>query len=286
MNAATIQIFLPHGEPRGIKIAEITTRIVQAVSFPRTRLEDLLKREEIDSIGVYFLFGEGKGVKPLAYIGQTEDLRGRLKTHNVNKDFWHTGIFVISRTRSFTQAHIRYLEWTAIQKAMEAGRYELENNTQKNKPHVTEAIEADLKEAFETTKILMGTLGFPLFEPLASMDRRRKDVFYCRRKSGGDARGQLVEDGFVVFKGSLARKRIQPSAESYLTRWREPLLEKGVLEDRGDAYVFTQDYLFPSPSNAASIVLGSGGTQWKDWVTEDGRTLHDVLSADSEGNSK
>jgi hypothetical protein len=30
--AKTIQIFLPDGDPRGIRIAEITTRIVQAIS--------------------------------------------------------------------------------------------------------------------------------------------------------------------------------------------------------------------------------------------------------------
>ena len=30
----TIQFFLPEGEPRGIRIAEITTRIAQAVFVP------------------------------------------------------------------------------------------------------------------------------------------------------------------------------------------------------------------------------------------------------------
>src|SRR6266478_2661705 len=36
--AKTIQIFLPNGEPRGIRIAELTTRIVQAVLIPRSDL--------------------------------------------------------------------------------------------------------------------------------------------------------------------------------------------------------------------------------------------------------
>lgn len=31
----TIQIFLPGGDPRGIRIAEITTRIVQVIEVPR-----------------------------------------------------------------------------------------------------------------------------------------------------------------------------------------------------------------------------------------------------------
>ena len=39
IDAKTIQIFLSDGDPRGVRIAEITTRIVQAVQVPRIRLE-------------------------------------------------------------------------------------------------------------------------------------------------------------------------------------------------------------------------------------------------------
>ena len=35
----TLQVFLPEGTPAGIQIAELTTRIVQAVSVPRTHLK-------------------------------------------------------------------------------------------------------------------------------------------------------------------------------------------------------------------------------------------------------
>ena len=31
----TIQIFLPGGDPRGLRVAEITTRIVQVIEVPR-----------------------------------------------------------------------------------------------------------------------------------------------------------------------------------------------------------------------------------------------------------
>ncbi len=40
----TIQFFLPQGEPRGIRIADITTRIVQAVLVPRSKLSAAAKR--------------------------------------------------------------------------------------------------------------------------------------------------------------------------------------------------------------------------------------------------
>lgn len=118
--AKTLQIFLPTGEPRGIRIAELTTRIVQVVLIPRSELAEAKKRPELDQPAVYLLFGEPESAaKPIVYVGQTEDLRSRLDLHNSKKDFWRTAILGISKTGSFTQAHIRYLEWYCIQKAKE-----------------------------------------------------------------------------------------------------------------------------------------------------------------------
>ena len=53
----TIQIFLPDGNPRSIKIAEITSRTVQAILIPRSKLDYILTREELSNVGVYFLIG-------------------------------------------------------------------------------------------------------------------------------------------------------------------------------------------------------------------------------------
>ena len=39
----TIQIYLPDGNPRSLKIAEITSRTVQAVLIPRSVLDEASK---------------------------------------------------------------------------------------------------------------------------------------------------------------------------------------------------------------------------------------------------
>ena len=44
----TIQIFLPSGDPRGIRIAEITTRIVQVIEVSRSLLQEFLEMPESD----------------------------------------------------------------------------------------------------------------------------------------------------------------------------------------------------------------------------------------------
>ena len=72
----TIQIFLPLGDPRGIRIAEITTRIVQLIEVPRPQLDVFLAMPESEQVAVYFLFGQSDdGAEPKVYIGQTGDLR-------------------------------------------------------------------------------------------------------------------------------------------------------------------------------------------------------------------
>ena len=71
MSAApkTIQIFLPSGDPRGIRIAEITTRIVQAIEIPRSLLHDFLKMPESEKVGLYYLIGDSNSWR-------AHDLRG------------------------------------------------------------------------------------------------------------------------------------------------------------------------------------------------------------------
>ena len=66
--AKTIQIFLPDGNPRGIRIAEITSRTVAAIQIPRSKLDDAAKRNELTNVCVYLLVGESDS-KPIVYIG-------------------------------------------------------------------------------------------------------------------------------------------------------------------------------------------------------------------------
>jgi len=54
----TIQIFLPAGDPRGMRVAEITTRIVRVIEIPRSQLTDFTKTPEAQQVGIYFLMGE------------------------------------------------------------------------------------------------------------------------------------------------------------------------------------------------------------------------------------
>lgn len=282
MPAQTIQIYLPFGEPRGLRIAELTTRIVQAIQVPRARMEQFFARPECGSIGLYFLFGPNPdGSSPLAYIGQTEDLRSRLSKHHSDREFWRTAVVIVSRTQSFTQAHLRYLEFLSIQKAGETGRYLLENGNAGSKPFVPEPMQADVIDAFETVEVLLATLGFPIFEPLQdTRSNNPAELLHCRGPKA-EATGKLVTDGLLVLAGSTAWKEFTASSGLWIRQIHGELLRTGVLEDQGDSLRFTRDHLFESPSAAAGAVLARNANGWQEWRDQSGRTIHDLYRAES-----
>ena len=275
----TLQIFLPEGTPAGIQIAELTTRIVQAISVPRTQLESFYARAEAQYVGTYFLFGgEDDERKPVAYIGQTEDLRQRLKQHDANKEFWTRAIIVVSRTQSFTQAHIRWLEWHSIAKAKEANRYQLENGNLGSEPFVTEAIQGDLWEIFETGSLLLQSLGYPLFEPFISTATKDEEetTWYLKRR-GAVATATFTSEGLVVHQGSVCSKDFTPSARhSAFAKRREELIKAGTLKEGHRGLEFRENYPFRSPSGAAAVVSGGHANGWIEWKNAEGKTLKEV----------
>ncbi len=275
----TIQIYLPSGEPRGIRMAEITTRTVQTILIPQGQLRHAKNRPELDQVAVYFLFGEpDEDALPLCYIGQTEDVSTRLDRHSAEKDFWNTAVVAISKTQSFTPAHIRWLEWHCVRQATAAGRFQLDNSQNPREPFVTEPLQDDCLDAFETLSILLTALGFPLFEPLVASPA--EEAFVVK---GPDAEGKgvLTDEGFLVRKGSLCRKQITESAKTTVEAARNRLFASGVLQEHNDTQlIFASDHLFRTPSGAAIVVLGRSVNGWAEWKTEDGKTLHEVKRAE------
>jgi Domain of unknown function (DUF4357) len=298
MSGKTIQIYLPNGDPRGMRIAEVTTRIVRVFEIPRTELSKFLTRPEANQVGVYFLFGENEAGNLACYIGQSGSVGERLKSHNINKDFWTRAIAVVSLTNNWTQTHVTYLEWLCLQAAKKALRYELDNGNEGSKPFTPEALEADCQEVFETVRFLTTALVFPppfdelitkqkiqlntAQQPSAnnseSMAEAERLIYTCKGRGEADAQGVYTTDGFVVFKGSKARKDVVDSIKNnskYMER-RVDLLGHGKLRLVGEVLEFMEDVLFTSPSGASNIVMGRTSNGWVDWILPDGRTLHDV----------
>ena len=57
MASATIKLFLPRGDAKSLRTAEISNWTGKAVAAPRTELDELFAREELDKAGIYILIG-------------------------------------------------------------------------------------------------------------------------------------------------------------------------------------------------------------------------------------
>jgi hypothetical protein len=63
---------------------------------------------------------------------------------------------------------------------------------------------------------------------------------------------------------------------------RQNLIERGVLQQEGNHYRFTQDYAFSSPSTAAAVVLGRSANGRIEWKDGQGRTLKELQEKQAE----
>ena len=302
-SAKTIQIYLPKGNPRGLRLAEMTTRTVRLIEIPRIHIDDFFAMPEANQVGLYFLVGDTDSIdKPLLYIGQTGDLKRRLNQHH-EKDFWTRAFVMLSTNNSMTQTHALYMEHKAIATAIEVGRYEIKNGNTGNRPHTPDPLKADCEERFYTLDVLLSTLGQPIFETLSISEHKAYStelasivnsddqvttnieiptieltppVFYYKVKDG-DAQGYYDDDGFVILAGSLIRKVQTPSAPPFVTRLKENLLGSGKLIAVNDkSYKLTENQLFKTPSGASALVSGRSTNGWIEWKNEAGQTLDSI----------
>jgi len=101
----SVRIFLPDATVTGIRHAEIVNRTGQTVACPRARLDELKHWPETAKPGVYFLFEARLGdSKPLAYIGESENVADRLLTHDRKKEFWNDVVVFSSKDDNLTQS--------------------------------------------------------------------------------------------------------------------------------------------------------------------------------------
>jgi hypothetical protein len=271
----TIQIFLPDGSPTSIREAEITSRLVKAILFPRNKMQEVSQREMVHFTGVYFLFGNSEdGTKPMVYIGEGEECFKRIQSHNRNKDFWTHCIIIASKTNDYNKADSKFLEHYCIEKTKEIDRYNLDNDTGSNRLSISESREHDLLDHFDTAKILLATLGYPIFEEKRKA-KSAKELFYCQGKNAS-AIGELTDDGFLVYKDGKANIEETKGMNKWIGGLRKRLLEEAILKKVNDVYVFQQDYIFNSPSAAAATVLARSANGWTSWKDKNGKTLDEL----------
>lgn len=275
MTSATIKLFLPLGDAKSLRTAEISNWTGKAIAAPRTELDELLAREELEKAGVYILIGNDPQTNaPRAYIGEAEVIRERLKQHKT-KEFWVSAIVFISKDENLTKAHVRYLENRLLAEAAQINRFTLDQN-QAGGSKLPESDREDMEVFLARIRQLLPVLGSDLLTPIAQPTGKAQPggVLFCRIK-GAVARGQRTANGFVVLKGSTAVSEERPSVESYpyVVAQRRQLVADGTIINKDGFLVFTKDAEFSSPSAAAAVIHGGSANGLTAWKTEGGKSL-------------
>jgi len=274
----TIKLFLIDGDPNGRITGELSNWTGKAYKIPRIKIKDSTDREELKNPGVYLLFGKNEEGKDQIYVGEAENIFGRLNQQLAQKEFWYEAIAFISKDENLNKAHIRYLEYNLYETAKNVNRYQVVNTNVPTQASMSESDNAEMEAFMGNIKILVNTLGHKVFEEkreTKTNQQRKKTTFYIKAARGADASGEPTSDGFLVFKGSHAAIDTVKSMTSNFIRFREQLIENGTLKKAKDHYFFTEDYVFSSPSTAAVIVMGRNANGLNEWNMPNGNTLRD-----------
>lgn len=295
----SINLFLMDGDPSGRIKCTLANWTGVAYKIPRTELDKCKGRDDLSQSGVYFLFGTSDQTgENMVYIGQAgvrkngEGILYRLQEHkrNPEKDYWTEAVVFTTSNNSFGPTEISYLENRFCKLATDAKRYIVKNCNDPTPGHITEEKESELEEFIDYAKIVMGTLGHKLFEPLAEIKPSAEQsnnanvdtggqILHMKRKSRKS--GQTIEadckqtvEGFVVLKGSHIELNDSDSIPLGIKEARQ----KANVDAGG---ILQEDVLFKSPSYAAAFVIGGHANGLTEWKTEDGKSLKEVEASES-----
>ena len=279
----SLRIFVPDGDPDGLRIVDRTNWNGKALVFPRAAWAQpsVADRPELQQTGVYLLLGpreDGEGDR--LYIGEGDPIKPRLASHHSGtsqKDFWTRAICFVSMGQALNKAHVQFSEAHLIHLAKQAKRVPLdvENKRNETEPTLSEADRADMQVFLSHMLGMLPVLGVHAFEQPPKAPAPSAPELTCKG-NGLVARGYESTQGFVVKAGSLAVGQEVPSLQKHFAGTvtkRQELIALGVLLPQGSNYLFSQDFAFSSPSLASSVVLGRSSNGRLEWKDGQGRAL-------------
>lgn len=275
MFGKSIRIYLSDGSPSGLRHVEIANWSGQAIACPRSRFSELKKWSESQRPGVYFLLEKhSTDDKNAVYIGESENVFKRLTDHDRKKDFWNEVILFTSKDENLTKSHIKYLESRLTKITIESDRYSAENSNNPTESTLPRADKDAMEEFIHNAKMILGTLGHKLLEPINSSSSDEiipdSDSLIGHRLyfkvNGHSAEGKQSDEGFLLIKGSEISLQTTASIPGKIKLMRQKLIEDKTLIEQSDKLVLMKDIVLSSSSYAGALVAGtsrSGPQSWK-----------------------
>lgn len=164
-----ISVFLIDGVANGKIKAQISNWNGIAYKIPRELLAECKDFEAFKQSGVYFLFGNRS-----VYVGQAEvrkngkGIHQRILDHESDKyaETWDEVVVFTTKDNSFGRTDISYLENRFYNKALSAKRYVVQNGNEPTIGTVTEEKQDELEEFMDQAELILGALGYKVFDPI------------------------------------------------------------------------------------------------------------------------
>lgn len=281
-----LTVYMIDGTAYGPRLSEIGNWVGKAIYSPRAAVNKIMNRPEFENPGIYCLKGDptDDAFDEKIYIGEAENIKSRLKQHlsDPNKDFKEL-IFFVSKDELLTKTQIRYLESRLVQLALAAKTAQIDNGNSPSLPTLHEADISDMEYFLEQIKLILPVMGFK-FLISSTADQRHVETneeskvheTYFIKTRTFKASMTETDQGYIVAKGSEAKKSLSKSCTETYINMRRKLVETKIMVENGDKLVFAEDAVFNSPSAASNMVLGRNSNGFTEWVNEKGMTFKEV----------
>jgi len=206
----TIRVYVPDGDPGGIRIIDRLNWTGKGFVFPRDQWGEAKLRPELSGPGIYILVGYRPDSedpdRPTIYIGQAENVQSRIDAHDVAKDFWDRAAVFVSTSGGLHRGHITWLEHALIGRAATLKQCYLDNGNAPGEPFLSEADKADTAAFLTEVLQILPLVNIRAFElPRAIPTHQLAEASVAAADSGGTPDTVVVagyKEGFdEVFLG-------------------------------------------------------------------------------------
>ncbi len=282
-----LTVFMIDGTAYGPRLGEIGNWVGKAIYCPRASVNKIIHRSEFDNPGIYFLKGDptDEAFDEKIYIGEAENIKTRLKQHlsDPTKDFKEL-LFFVSKDELLTKTQIRYLESRLVQLAIEAKTAQIDNGNSPNLPTLHEADISDMEYFLDQIKLILPVMGFKFLIQSTIKENiidnpEKKDFIhetYYIKSNTFRASMKETDQGYIVMKGSEAKKVLSNSCTETYRNMRRKLVETQIMLENADKLIFVEDTVFNSPSAASNMILGRNSNGFTEWVNNKGLTFREV----------
>lgn len=216
----TVRIFLPTGDPKGIKVAEVTTRVVRLTEVPKLSLSKYFTTSESMSMGVCILFNKKqllRHAKKDVYVSQISSAYRELAMQKSVGLDWDTVLFVTSINHTLSKEHCVCLEGRIIEKISKNPQYNLlsSEHLEVELP-ISKLVQSDCDEVLGTLDDLLVVMNYSLFSEDAIEDATIVE--------GTVSNKEAVKT--VEVKEPTPKTEVKPEIESKPKQDDKPLSEK------------------------------------------------------------